>query len=137
MFKIHIYITFCFNYHIYESSCGKNKSFPNQVSFALGWAGSTLAPIRTNLLNPTSGRDVSHPYLISTWDKEGCTIVCVIIHTMVHPSLAQVLIRQEWEASLPNVGLSNLCGWEQGSSPHKCGQRVSCRAFTAIISAFS
>ena len=30
----------------------------------------------------------------------------MITHTMLHYSLGQVLIRQGWEASLPNVGLS-------------------------------
>ena len=34
---------------------------------------------RTDLLNPTSWRDASHSYLISTWPKEWCTIVCVIM----------------------------------------------------------
>ena len=85
---------------------GRNKSFSNQVLSALGWARSTLAPTCTDLLNLTSGRDASHPYLISTWPKEGCTIVYVITHTMVHPSLSQVLIRQGWEASFIDVGLS-------------------------------
>ena len=58
--------------------CEMNESFPNQVLFALGQAGLTLAPTRTDLLNPSSGRDASHPCLISTWPKEGYTIVCVI-----------------------------------------------------------
>ena len=58
----------------------------------------------TNLFNPTSGRDASHPCLISTWPKEGCTMT----HTMVHLSLGQVLIRQGCEASLPNVGLNKF-----------------------------
>ena len=57
--------------------CKRNESFPNQVLFTLGWVGSTLAPTRTNLLNPTSGKDASHPCLINTWSKEDCTIVCV------------------------------------------------------------
>ena len=29
-----------------------------------------------------------------------------ITHTMVHPFLGQVLIRQEWEVSIPDVGLN-------------------------------
>ena len=29
-----------------------------------------------------------------------------ITHTMIHPSLSQVLIRQGWEASLPDVELN-------------------------------
>ena len=33
-------------------------------------------------------------------------------HTMVHSSLSQVLIWQEWEASLPDVGLSKFVWWE-------------------------
>ena len=57
---------------------GRNESFPNQILFVLGWAGSTLAPTRADLLNPTLGRDASHPCLISTWPKEGCIIVCVM-----------------------------------------------------------
>ena len=32
----------------------------------------------------------------------------MITHTMVHPSLGQVLIRQGGEASLPNVGLNKF-----------------------------
>ena len=35
-------------------------------------------------------------------------ILALITHTMVHHSLSQVLIRQEWEASLPNVGLNKF-----------------------------
>ena len=58
---------------------------PNQALFALGWAGLTLALTRTNLLNPTSGRDASHPCLISLKPKEGCTVVCVIDST--HPKV--------------------------------------------------
>ena len=61
-----------------NTACGRNESFPNQVLSALGWAGSTLAPTRTNLLSPTLGRDTSHPCLISIWSKKLCTIVCVI-----------------------------------------------------------
>ena len=37
-------------------------------------ANTTLS----NLFNPASGRDASHPYLISTWPKEMCTIMCVM-----------------------------------------------------------
>ena len=86
----------------------------------------------TNLFIPTSGRDTSHPCLISTWPKEWCTIVCVISFpnqvlfalgmgwganatltnlfnsTMVHPPLGQVLIRQRWKASLPDVELNKF-----------------------------
>ena len=56
--------------------CGRNESFSNQVLSTLGWARSTLTPTRMDLFNLTSGRDASYPYLISTWPKEGCTIVC-------------------------------------------------------------
>ena len=56
--------------------CGRNEFFPNQVLFALGWAGSILAPTWTDLLNPTSGRDAFHPCLINIWPKEWCTIGC-------------------------------------------------------------
>ena len=31
-----------------------------------------------------------------------------ITYTMVHPSLGQVLIRQGWEVSFPNVGLNKF-----------------------------
>ena len=58
------------------SFCGRNESFSNQVLSTLGWARSTLTPTRMDLFNLTSGRDASYPYLISTWPKEGCTIVC-------------------------------------------------------------
>ena len=60
----------------YNKSCGRNESFPNKVLFALGMGQGADATL-TNLFNSTSGRDASHPCLISTWSKEGCTIVCV------------------------------------------------------------
>ena len=56
--------------------CGRNESFPNQVLFALGMGRGGNATL-TNLFNPISGRDASHPCLISTWPKEECTIMCV------------------------------------------------------------
>ena len=58
-------------------SCGRNESFPNHVLFVLGMGRRANATL-TNLFNPTSGRDASHPCLINTWPKEGCTIVCVM-----------------------------------------------------------
>ena len=60
----------------FNCNCGRNKSFPNQVLFALGMGRGVDATL-TNLFNPTLGRDASHPCLISTWPKEGCIIVCV------------------------------------------------------------
>ena len=102
---------------------------PIRYRLSLGWVRTDLRLIRTNLLNPILGRNASHPCLISLWLKEGCTIVCVsrslpipyliggrdessptkwITHTTVHPSLDQKLIRQGWEASLPDVGLSKF-----------------------------
>ena len=54
----------------------RNESFSNQVLFALGMGRGADATL-TNLFNPTSGRDASHPCLISTWPKEECTIMCV------------------------------------------------------------
>ena len=63
---------------VFGCSCERNESFPNQILFALGMARGTDATL-TNLFNSTLGRDASHPYLISTWPKEGCTIVYVII----------------------------------------------------------
>ena len=59
----------------FNCNCGRNKSFPNQVLFALGMGRGVDATL-TNLFNPTLGRDASHPCLISTWPKEGCIIVC-------------------------------------------------------------
>ena len=35
-------------------------------------------------------------------------VLPTITHTMVHPFLGQVLIRQGWEAFLPNVGLNKF-----------------------------
>ena len=58
--------------------CGSNESFQNQVLFALRMGRRTDATL-TNLFNFTSGRDTSHLCLISTWPKEWCTIVCVIM----------------------------------------------------------
>ena len=59
--------------------CGRKLSLgPNQVLFALGWAGSTLAPTRMNLLNLISGRNAFYPCLISLEPKEGCIVVCVV-----------------------------------------------------------
>ena len=86
-----------------------------------------------DLLNPISGRDASHSCLISLWPIKGIVrfgwqslrhvrqhasplqttcassfwdllyYTCVVV---VHSSLGQRLIWHEWEASLPNVGLS-------------------------------
>ena len=61
-----------------NNDCERNESFSNQVLFALGMGRGADATL-TNLFNPTSGRDASHPCLISTWPKEWCTIVCVIM----------------------------------------------------------
>ena len=61
-----------------QKYCGRNKSFHNQVLlFALGMDQGADATLM-NLFNPTSGRGVSHPCLISTWPKEWCAIVCVM-----------------------------------------------------------
>ena len=59
-----------------NNNCGRNKSFPNQVLFALKMDQGANASL-TNLFNPISKRDASHPCLISTWPKECCIIVCV------------------------------------------------------------
>lgn len=61
-----------------NNNWGRNKSFPNQVLFALGMGWGADATLM-NLFNPTSGRDASHPCLINTWP-------------MVHSSLGQVLV---------------------------------------------
>ena len=63
--------------YIYIYICGRNESFPNQVLFALRMGRRADATL-TNLFNPTSGKDVAHLCLISTWPKEGCTIVRVM-----------------------------------------------------------
>ena len=47
----------------------------NQVLSSSELAAQGAGLILKILLNPTSGRDASHPYLISTWPKEGGTIV--------------------------------------------------------------
>ena len=62
--------------------CGRNEFFPNYVLFVLGMGRGADATL-TNLFNPTLGRDASHPCLISTWPKKGCTIVCVITHQLL------------------------------------------------------
>ena len=73
------------------NGCGRTfVSAPNQVLFALGWAMIDLRPTCTNLLNPTSERDGSHPCLISLWPKEGCTVVCRSIFT--HPKANNTLL---------------------------------------------
>ena len=55
---------------------GTNLS-PIRYFFALGMGRGADASL-TNLFNPTSERDASHPYLTSTWPKEGYTIVCMM-----------------------------------------------------------
>ena len=51
---------------------------PNQVLSSSELAARDAGLILKVLLNPTSGRDASYSCLISTWPKEGCTIVCVM-----------------------------------------------------------
>ena len=41
----------------------------------------------------------------------------MIIHIMVYPSLDQVLIRQRWEASLPDVGWNKFVRMASASRP--------------------
>ena len=50
----------------------------NQILFVLGWVRIDLRLIRTNLLNPTSRRDISPSCLISLWHKEGYTVVYLV-----------------------------------------------------------
>ena len=57
---------------------GNLVSNSNQVLFSSELAAQGVGLILKVLLNPTLGGDASHPCLISTWPKEGCTIVCVI-----------------------------------------------------------
>ena len=91
---------------------GRIKSFSNQVLSALGWVGSTLTPTRTDLLNPTSGRVASHPYLISTWPKEGCTIVCVYHSVCDHTHYGTPFLRLS-AYKVRVRGISLWCGIEQ------------------------
>ena len=51
----------------------------NQVLSFLELAARGAGLILKVLLNPTLGRDASHPCLVNTWPKEGCTIVCVML----------------------------------------------------------
>ena len=67
-----------------DENCGRNESFPNQILFTLGMGRGADATL-TNLFNPILGRDASHSYLISTWLKEWCTIVCVVGGTNFSP----------------------------------------------------
>ena len=41
----------------------------------------------------------------------------VITHTIIYPSLGQVLIRQGWEASLPIVGLNKFVRMASAPQP--------------------
>ena len=61
---------------------GNLVSNPNQVLSSLELATQDAGLILKVLLNPTLGRDASHPCLISTWPKEEYTIVCVILHSL-------------------------------------------------------
>ena len=65
---------------------GNLVSNPKQVLFSLKLVAQGAGLILKVLLNLTSGRNASY--------------------TMVHPYLGQVLIRQGWEASLPDMELS-------------------------------
>ena len=56
---------------------GNLASNPSQVLSYSELAARGAGLIFKVLLNPTSGRDASHPCLISTWPKEGYTVVCV------------------------------------------------------------
>ena len=73
--------------------------------FALG-VGQRADATLTNLFNLISGRDAFHPCFISTWPKEGCTIVCVITHygtPFLRPSAYKLRVG----------GVSPWCGIEQ------------------------
>ena len=52
----------------------------------------------------SSAYSQSEQYLI----RERFVPLTKITYTMVHPSLGQVLIRQGWEVSFPNVGLNKF-----------------------------
>ena len=70
------------DFPLYRKRClfvgGNLVSNLNQVLSSSELAARGTGLILKVLLNPTLGRDVSHSYLISTWPKEGCTIVCVM-----------------------------------------------------------
>ena len=70
------------DFPLYPKRClfvgGNLVSNPNQVLSSSELAARGTGLILKVLLNPTLGRDVSHLYLISTWPKEWCTIVCVM-----------------------------------------------------------
>ena len=59
-----------------------------------------------DLLNPTSGRDVSHPCLISTWPKEWCTTVCVIVE---ETNLYPIRYCSLWEWAEESIPPSRIC----------------------------
>ena len=111
-FNIYIYIYI----PLMDVNCGRNESFPDQILFTLRMGRGADASL-TNLFNPTSGRDnkggrrfewhrLLGPFPKQTIPDWGKICSSHITHTMVHSSLGQVLIRQGWEASLPDVGLS-------------------------------
>ena len=66
---------------------GNLVSNPNQVFSSSVFAARGIGLILKVLLNPISGRNVSHPCLISTWPKEWCTIMCMIVG---HKNLGKV-----------------------------------------------
>ena len=70
------------DFPLYRKRClfvgGNLVSNLNQVLSSSELAARGASLILKVLLNPTSGRDASHPCFISTWPKEWCTIVCVM-----------------------------------------------------------
>ena len=98
---------------------GNLVSNPNKVLFSLELVAWGVGLILKILLNPTSGRDVFHHCLISTWPKEECTIVCVMWEEQIFPQSGIVCFgnrpRSRYHSrrllpllSLPNVGLSKF-----------------------------
>ena len=78
------------------------------------WAEEADAT-HTDLLNPTSGRDASHPQLISMSSQVRCTHQRFVPPTKerlfvwstwwVYPTCELILISCEWEVSLLDMGL--------------------------------
>ena len=91
------------------------------------WAEETDATY-TNLLNPTSGRDASHPQLISMSSQVRCIHQRFVPPTKkrlfvwstwwVYPTCELILISYGWEASLLDVGLRKFMLVASASSTH-------------------
>ena len=65
----------------------------------------------------------------------------IVLHCSIPPSTC-LSSSTVLECLLPSLQLSDFLGIKrtfptvQGSSPHKCGQEISCNAFNAVVAAF-